>query len=172
MYMLVSCMDVTGNSILFYSRLCPSTAASSPPSEPSNFLSPLLSLSTAGHVCVQSVVMHMCLCVCFLCVCVLVCACVCVRACVHVLCVCVLCVCVRTHMCIFNLLFCMCFSHSLADRLSRGQEVSSLVSFTGMDGSTLIFNTINSYCVVILSFVLLMQHTLGIGAHTDFSIHI
>ena len=32
-------------SILFYSRLCPSTAGSSPPPESSNFLCPLLSLS-------------------------------------------------------------------------------------------------------------------------------
>ena len=31
-------------SILFYSRLCPSTAGSSPPPESSNFLCPLLSL--------------------------------------------------------------------------------------------------------------------------------
>ena len=32
-------------SFLFYSRLCPSTAGSSPPPESSNFLCPLLSLS-------------------------------------------------------------------------------------------------------------------------------
>ena len=40
-------------SVLFYSRLCPSTAEGSPPRESSNFLYPLLSLSVSFPVAPQ-----------------------------------------------------------------------------------------------------------------------